>query len=353
MTADINPPPLVFTAPPEPPSPGRFSKLAIAGFVLALLAIPAGVVLAIALFHQLLNGPQDEAGAILLGLFGASWLGFLGAIFGAVSLRKMRGPVPEYRGRVFALISTAGARAALLAIALAFAAIPIGSWLGGGGVEFKIVQSCWWVGGMLVAWYVGAMIRRAKRPAMNRGLGALFSGIAFHLLLIFTVPTMMAAAFFSMQPPQFNGRQSHRNGGSTMTGLYATRDVRLSLPQSPETPVTVRLWENGQGKDIASLTLSGSIGYRWMLSQSFSGAHTLAWAPVRNGGASESRQLELPSDLDLLPAGDRLNLAVESGKSANVWLFVPFDQAVRNSPAGKAPDWGVELIVGKASASVR
>lgn len=356
--ADINqPPPIPEMSPTAPavPAPRRFSKLAIAGFVLALPTIPLIVALAVGLFHQLMEGPEEEAGPMLLGLFGMSWLGFIGGIFGAVSLRRMRGPEPAYRGRALALISTAGVRATLLATALAFAAVSVGSWIQGGGpgVEFKAVQAGWWIGLLLVGWYVGSMVRRVKRPANNAGWGAFASGLIFHFLLVFAVPTAMASAFFSLHQPNFNGRPQNRVHGASVNGLYATREVLLNLPASPETPVTVRLWENGRTKDIVSLNLSGTVRYRWMLSETPMGGHNLAWSQVRKGGAAESRELDLPPTLDLIPAGDRLNLAVEKGKTEKVWLFLPYDEAAMRRSSNPSPEWAVELVVGNVADAVR
>lgn len=58
--------------------------------------------------------------------FVAVWVGFIGAIFGGLALRRLQGLEPEHRGRAWALFATAGIRGLLMVIGGTLGSVVLG-----------------------------------------------------------------------------------------------------------------------------------------------------------------------------------------------------------------------------------
>ena len=117
---------MVFIPPADLPLLRRWSRLSL---IAAVLSVPAFGILLITpgwLFQRLMAMDMNGLGPVVLTLFAAVWVGFIGAIFGGLALRRLQGPEPERRGRAWALFATAGIRGLLMVIGGTLGSVVLG-----------------------------------------------------------------------------------------------------------------------------------------------------------------------------------------------------------------------------------
>ena len=345
------------TPPPLPVDSGELaipvpkrSTLAVVAFCFAAPAVPVALVFSVLLFQKIWENPGPESGPLLLGLLSTTLLGFIAAILGAVSLRRLRGPRPELRGRALASFAVFGSRAVLLAGALGFGAI----WLGGlvranAGEDVeseRIVLGLWILALVLVLGYLRAGTRRTRRDPRGNGWGLFTGGVLFHLLLLFALPASMVGAFVALHQPQFQvGQDPGNHPPMVFHGTYAARDLWIDLPANSTSRIILRRWEHGKSSTLGTLSVSGTNRVRWMLADAGgSGTHTLTWSLADDTKSAQVHSFKSAESITLVPKDLSPSVSVPPGGRTNFWLFVPIESA-RAGSLDSPPEEGFELAL--------
>ena len=146
---------------------------------------------------------MDGLGPVVLTLFAAVWVGFIGSIFGGLALRRLQGPEPERRGRAWALFATAGIRGLLMVIGGTLGSVVLGRG-GEEGGDPEFFKSRWIAGLALTLLLSGVYLRSRRRgvqkPRRGRGWWAFAGGLLLHLVLIAALPVSMFQAWVTFHP---------------------------------------------------------------------------------------------------------------------------------------------------------
>ena len=326
------------------------SKLSKVAFVISVLALLGSTILAGTIFPMVVGEklPDQLAIRIFLGFWFSGLLGFLGALLGAIPLRRMRGPAPAFRGRTLTLIAVIGPRALLLATSFVFGSI----WLAheiskihrDKSQSDRILNGLLLITFLLISWYVGASIRRVRRAPTNKGWLLFTFGLVFHLALVISLPFPLAGAFMARHENLQVG-QDQRQRPVPQFGTYSTRDLWVDLPSQSESQVTLRHWSQGQVTNLLSRKVRGTNLMRWTLSSDLlSGPHTVNWQLSAREEPGASISLPLPEEITLVPASVNPVLTPQSGATTRFWLFFPTTFTAQFS-TNNQPEYGLELLI--------
>jgi hypothetical protein len=223
------------------------------------------------------------------------------------------------------------------------------------------------VGGLLVLWHLIATFRRVRQPLKGGGWAGLFGGMASHLLLLLAVFPSVFGAMFTLHPEFFQGGARNRRADFSghFPAAYAVQEREIDPGAGAR--LTVRLWEKGVPREIASRRLDVRARMRWVLREpetmimnpavssggapvrESAGEHWMEWT-LPPGQSGESTRLRLPEETTLLPTerGSLLGPA-----ATNVWLFLPSEIVNLPPPANAKPAWALELVLHPADARAR
>lgn len=308
------------------------------------------------LFQRMVGFQMEGVGPFFAALFIGVWVGFLGSVFGGLGVRRLQGPAPDRRGRAWAVLSTAGARALLMVVTGALGSVVLGrGGEDGGDSEFLLPR---WIAGfaatlLLATTYLRARIRAARRVRRGRGWWVFGGGMLLHLLLIAALPVSWFQAFVTFRPEVVRGGgQNRRYEGPKEPGLYAQRDLRLNLPERTRATLVLRRWDAGTPKELDRREVIGGapvpVEVRLFEEPSKDKALSLRWSQPAK--ASETTwPLALPPKSDLIPLVEPRSIRLGVGLKTNLWLFQDFDQ-VLPLPSSARPDHAVELLVETAPA---
>ena len=296
------------------------SKLSKVAFVISVLALLGSTILAGTIFPMVVGEklPDQLAIRIFLGFWFSGLLGFLGALLGAIPLRRMRGPAPAFRGRTLTLIAVIGPRALLLATSFVFGSL----WLA----------------------HEISSIPRVRRAPTNKGWLLFTFGLVFHLALVISLPFPLVGAFTARHENLQVG-QDQRQRPVPQFGTYSTRDLWVDLPSQSESQVTLRHWSQGQVTNLLSRKVRGTNLMRWTLSSDLlSGPHTVNWQLSAREEPGASISLPLPEEITLVPASVNPVLTPQSGATTRFWLFFPTTFTAQFS-TNNQPEYGLELLI--------
>ncbi len=317
-----------------------------------MLGLPSFVVVLILpgwLFQRMVAMEMDGIGPFFLALFIAIWIGFIGGIFGALAVRRLRGPTPARRGRAGAVWATVGSRGLLMMVGGVLGSVALArGGVEGGDPEFLLPR---WIAGVVLTVlisgeYVRSRMRSLKQTPRGRGWWLFAGGLVLHLLLIASVPVSLFQAWVTFRPEiTRGGGQNRRYEGPQEPGLFAQRSLRLQQPESQQATVVVRLWDQGRPRELERRVIRGSTSLEWRLIEGPAPdrALSLKWSQPA-ATAAEAKPLGLPSGLDLSAVIEPGSIRLEPGAKRRLWIFQDFNQTT-SMPAVATPDGAVEVVL--------
>ena len=339
--------------PADPPISRRWSRLSL---IAAILSVPSFGILLITpgwLFQRMMAMDMNGLGPVVLTLFVAVWVGFIGSIFGGLALRRLQGPDPERRGRAWAVFATAGIRGLLMVIGGTFGSVVLGRAVEEGG-DSEFFKSRW-IAGLVVTLllsgvYLRSRLRGVHKPRRGRGWWAFAGGLLLHLVLIPALPFSMFQAWATFHPEIVRGGgQNRRYGGPQEPGLFAQRQLRLKTAVGKPTTVVLRFWENGKPRELGRRVVNDASALEWRLIEGPGSTQGLSlhWTKPATTPL-ETWSLALPPGVELTSVLEPQSLTLHKGTKTNVWIFQNFDQPLV-TPTSASPDWAVEVLVESGS----
>lgn len=320
--------------------------------IAAVLSVPSFLIVLILpgwLFQRMIAFEMQDIGPVFLTLVVAVGVGFFGAIFGGLALRRLQGPEPEKRGRAWAVFATAGFRSLLMLVGGALGSVVLGrGGVEGGDPEFLLPR---WIAGMaltlVVAWaFFRSRVRRVRQVRRGRGWWVFGGGILLHLLLIASLPFAFFQAWVTFRPEIVRGGGQHRQyDGPKEPGLYAQRELKLVQENPQETTAILRVWEKGKPRELARRTIRGAATLEWRLVEGAAPTNglTLKWTQPASP-AFEPVSLALPAGSDLAPVLEPRTIQPRPGIPTHLWIFQDFDRIAPLSTES-TPDRAVEVLL--------
>jgi hypothetical protein len=369
--------------PPLPVARPRWSRRALAGFIITALSVSVGLSMALWIVSLAFGEDFDATterkfsiafhtfmGSLIFGLVGTNVAG------SAISWGRITGTA--FRGRGLAVFGTCAWRVLTFGLAVGCSGYAIGELASRDGFdlgpEAGLSRAVWIAGGCLIAVYVLRSIRHARRAAKpgwwRRAARATMSGLGQALSIVVMMASFMWMMQLRMEGKFGNPGQRTDSGWTGGNGLYAMRELDLQLEGDRGRKLSVRLWRNGEASEVMQATVGpGFSRLRWSLMDDGANNLSLKWAsggPVADSPAAPetskegrrrrrnravdvelaSHTFEDSAEATLFPtAGQRQPVDVHLHGSTNVWLFLPLDQINEPSADPKKLPWAVELVI--------